>query len=404
MYNILLPVNNQKGVSAVIVAIVLSMLLGFVALAIDIGYLYATRNQLQNTADASALAATGELGRIYSTMTFSQQELYNANSDGDGNSINDVTQIKQESIDAGAKNKAAGKSIIIDPNDIIITVWDWNLGADQALVENFSKPDAVRVTARRDSTLNGAVVTFFSKILSVFGGSHDTFQLSAVATAALSGPSSMDEGELITPFGISKNNFPSNCGQLITFKDTKDSCAGWHNFFDSHDNNSIRNKAYDIIAGNGGAAWLNDWFGISGTPTTTPEANVEDEFDFSGGVKSAMTGIHIDWTLATPAVTGNGQVAPFPALFDYFRFRDGDGNDNVWTAKVPVYEDNIVCDNPSGLTKIVGFAIIEIRGWKGPPDNTINVYIDCNRVVIGEGRGGGGSFGNLLGSIPNLVQ
>jgi Flp pilus assembly protein TadG len=53
--------NNQRGVSAVIVGICLFMLVAFVALAIDVGHLYVVRNELQNAADAGALAGARHL-------------------------------------------------------------------------------------------------------------------------------------------------------------------------------------------------------------------------------------------------------------------------------------------------------------------------------------------------------
>jgi hypothetical protein len=54
-------VNNQRGVSAVVIGICLFMLVGFIALAIDVGHLYVVRNELQNAADAGALAGARHL-------------------------------------------------------------------------------------------------------------------------------------------------------------------------------------------------------------------------------------------------------------------------------------------------------------------------------------------------------
>ena len=48
--------NNEKGAVSVIVAILLVTLLGFVAIAVDVGAIYSERAQLQNGADASAMA------------------------------------------------------------------------------------------------------------------------------------------------------------------------------------------------------------------------------------------------------------------------------------------------------------------------------------------------------------
>jgi hypothetical protein len=48
--------TNERGAISVIVAILLVTLLGFVAIAVDVGVIYSERAQLQNGADASAIA------------------------------------------------------------------------------------------------------------------------------------------------------------------------------------------------------------------------------------------------------------------------------------------------------------------------------------------------------------
>ena len=52
---------GNRGVTAVIVAMLLIVFFGFTALAIDIGHLYVVRNELQNAADAGALAGAENL-------------------------------------------------------------------------------------------------------------------------------------------------------------------------------------------------------------------------------------------------------------------------------------------------------------------------------------------------------
>src|SRR4030067_1579475 len=51
-----IKLNDQKGIVIVIVAILIAVFIGFAALAVDIGHLYVVRNELQNAADAGALA------------------------------------------------------------------------------------------------------------------------------------------------------------------------------------------------------------------------------------------------------------------------------------------------------------------------------------------------------------
>lgn len=55
--------HNERGAVSVLVAILLVALLGFAALVVDVGRLYAERAQLQNGADASALAMAQECAR-----------------------------------------------------------------------------------------------------------------------------------------------------------------------------------------------------------------------------------------------------------------------------------------------------------------------------------------------------
>ncbi|HAM26197.1 MAG TPA: hypothetical protein DCP11_05670 [Microbacteriaceae bacterium] len=56
MWRITNPLREERGASAVLVAILMVPLLGFLAIALDVGALYAERAQLQNGADAAALA------------------------------------------------------------------------------------------------------------------------------------------------------------------------------------------------------------------------------------------------------------------------------------------------------------------------------------------------------------
>ena len=53
--------SERDGATVIIVALALVMLLGFGAFAVDIGYLYVVRNELQNAADAGALAGAAAL-------------------------------------------------------------------------------------------------------------------------------------------------------------------------------------------------------------------------------------------------------------------------------------------------------------------------------------------------------
>lgn len=55
--------GNERGAISVIVALLLVTLLGFVAIAVDVGVVYSERAQLQNGADASAIALAQKCAR-----------------------------------------------------------------------------------------------------------------------------------------------------------------------------------------------------------------------------------------------------------------------------------------------------------------------------------------------------
>ena len=392
--------KDQRGAVAVIVAFsIFFFVLIIAALAIDIGYVAATKNELQDIADASALAATGELGNQYVT-----------------NTPLDYTNIKLIAKNTGTVNKAAGLPITILDADVLIGTWDQNATPkfDSSVTP---QPTAVKVTARRDSGANGPITTFFAKIFGI-----QTVDVWADAVAALTPPAIVPEIQL--PVGLSEQWFPNDCGNVVDFTQTQLSCVGWHNWNDAINANQMKNRLLGMIVadtcqdppenpspsdgyGYGAAYWAAKYPGYP-MPGSYPSAGatVGEGFEFQGGVIGAL-------------FTGSGQnPPPMPALFDYFKARDGgqqwnqylpahlQDDDTVWTTIAPVYADPGTypnCSNPNTNLQIQGYAIVRVSNVNPQPSKTMDVYVHCTMFVI-SGRGGGGGSGNTLGAIPNLVE
>jgi Putative Flp pilus-assembly TadE/G-like len=437
-FKLLEKVKNQAGVSAVIVAIVLPMLIGFGVLAVDVGYMYVTKNELQNVADASALAGARYLGWTYEGLSRAEQQAYVF-------ARSDIVDVVQQ---IAGKNQAAKMNIFINDADVLIGDWDAETGLENLrLTTTFKLPDAVRVIARRDNSANGPILTFFARIFNIA-----TVNVVADATAALTSPTEVEEGELKTPFGVSERMFdPPNCTDVINFSPTGNSCAGWHNFFDDINANAMATKLIAFIVGDGqgvdedddgisddcllppcGVQWLLANFGHllpdplpEGTlpedqfpdGATTPKASEGDYFEFQGGdIASLFNG----WYLAED-VDINGDIyagdytapASIATLFDYFRRRDDDENDAVWTTTIPVYKEindpEQDCANPRGGLEIVGFAEVQVltinaKDVVAPKiPREVSVKINCEKYFLPV-RGGGGSVGFTRGTIPNLVE
>jgi Flp pilus assembly protein TadG len=342
--------RNEKGATAVTVAVSLVMLLSFGALTVDIGHSLVARNELQNVADAAALAGARELGLIYESLSPYEQYGYTLTSPA-------VVHNAVQTI--ASQNQAAGVAISIDAGDI--QIGQWNDAAKTFTVTN-TFPNAVRVTSRRDAAANGPISTFLANIMGV-----SSVSVNAFATAALTFISQTVPGELDVPFGISSEWFTNfGCNQPIRFHPTGDpvGCAGWHTFLESPPN---ANTLGNLIDG------LSD--GSYTSPATTSGAT---SLNFIGG----------------------SVASAFPELINLFNTKLPQGDPTVWEVFVPVYQDTS-CANPSGPMMIVGYATANITNVQGPPVMQIDGIVTCNSVQ--GGAGGGANFGTSA-SIPGLVQ
>jgi Flp pilus assembly protein TadG len=345
---------EKRGITAIIVAICLIMFLGLLALAVDVGYMLVTRTELQRVADGAALAGARVLGHTYEPMSYQAQVDYVV----DGAT---ETAIRNAAKDVASLNRSGGMNgIVINDADIIIGNW-----ASGTINPTLASPDAVRVIARRDASANGPIVTFFARVLGI-----NSMNASTIATAALTGQSTMPKGGLPIPVGISLAKFQSAyCNTPIKFYPTGswDGCAGWNVYTDPKVNaNALKKLLQDLKSG----------------ARQSPETIAyETQFNFTGGTDAS----------AFPYMQD---------LFNYMKTRDDDNNPNTWTTEVAVYDSND-CSNPHGTIMIVGFATVVINSVQTSPEKTITGIILCDNVE--PGRGGGSETGTK-GSIPGLVQ
>ena len=429
--------KNQRGVTAVVVAIVIAMLIGFVALAVDIGYVAATKNELQNVADSAALAGAGLLGEIYTGMSYEEQQNYqctqNTLDDGIATDCESIRASAQAVVGAG-KNKAGGKNIIIDPADILINKWT---GPPAFETDDYNSPKAVRVIARRDGSANGPITTFFARIFGI-----DTSDVRADAVASLSGQGTAGPGEIELPIGISTEWFDlhdddgSYCGDHIAFSPPTDpdACGGWTGWDVGHNDNLLG----DILNNSNGS----DPDSSFDSPPITTGVTI---FDFSNGVLSQQTfyALQALFQIKGYDVTPNGDPActttttegiiipdtpcykpehwdagiagsdnePTPQMDSKKTdeqtewpniFEDSPRYEHRWQTGVLVYEDQPGDCAPNEPLLIVGFVEVELTHVGDSSDKVVYGNIKCE-YVEGPTQGGGGDFGKY-GSIPKIVE
>jgi len=174
-------VSAPKGAVSVIVAILMTVLIGFAALAVDVAYVFLIKNELQNAADAGALAGAGALYNNDGGPDWDRARSQAARMA----QFNKVARepIRTAQIEVGYFSEASsgsGSSLSLNPE-----------GIDDAA--------AVRVTISKSEDNNaGPIRPFFASVIGT-----DQVSIGASATGVVRIPSSANKGELF-PFIMSK--------------------------------------------------------------------------------------------------------------------------------------------------------------------------------------------------------
>jgi Flp pilus assembly protein TadG len=174
--------QKQKGAVTVLVALTLPVLVGAAALAVDLAYLHVVRNELQNDADAAALAGA--------------RALYNNNP-----SSPNWTGAADTARSAIALNRAAGHALA--DGEVQIGYWDTGQTTTglQALPLTPTANDApaVQVSLGKSEGQNqGPARTFLASIWGIL-----SVPVRVTAVAGVTSPGSVNSGGLF-PMGISQ--------------------------------------------------------------------------------------------------------------------------------------------------------------------------------------------------------
>lgn len=192
---------RHRGVVVVFTAVCLVVILGFAALAIDLGYLQVARAESQNAADAAALAGASA---FLTDTAFSRTGIDNARLDG----------VRDRAILYGSYNRVARKSCRLDANqgnslggDIVLGYLDPNNTQGAIDYSYPSEFNAITVKVwRADGHPDGGLQTFFAAILG-----HNSMSVSASATVIVdnrfSGIRPTSTGGPLTPFAIKQETW-----------------------------------------------------------------------------------------------------------------------------------------------------------------------------------------------------
>lgn len=198
-----MPFNNvrgsprERGAITPILAACLAVGLGLLAFSIDLGQVFVGKNELQNIADAAALAGAKKLIQAK-----------------DPNNPQAVAVYCEEALSAAqavaGENRSFGSTMTVSGADIVVGKWDFATKSFSRTGCSTNPMDvtAIQVTVRRDGTTNPTLASFFG---SFFGVSEMQTSATAVAYLGLAGTSS-----LTIPFAVPPN-YPAGQGPYSQF-------------------------------------------------------------------------------------------------------------------------------------------------------------------------------------------
>jgi Flp pilus assembly protein TadG len=375
------------------VLVALVTLFAVSALAIDVGMIWAARTQVQNAADAGALAAGRNLiekNPIAVTLPES----------------------RTAAIGQSALNRAATTaSISIATEDVVFGDWDLDTATFDTSVD-LTDPEVVsgvEVTARLDGLNNSAVPAFLSRVVG-----WDDFTVTATATAYLGHAGSVEPGVVELPIAIDccklkgsdcrqdycatiatpPNACPlvqpqdegANTVSCLEFASTGEQNACWTEFNESDPSINTSNLL-DVVE--------------DGNPY---EVDTSSHFFVDNGTKVPVIGEINDQFMGTGGYVGNGK-----GVDRYLPVHTPPVADS-WVVALPVIECQTDTHCAGGDTaQMVGIVCFEIREITVTPDKIIrgrflcpddDLMTDCD---TGFGGSGGLDFG-IRADIPVLVR
>jgi Flp pilus assembly protein TadG len=339
--------REERGAVAVAVAALLTGLVGITGAATDLGIVYTARGELQNAADAAALAAAKNM--------FTQDPVTK-------DAITTPEAARATAHEFSQANSALGASLTLLDPDYTIGWWDLTAEAFTRTGES-SNPDdinAVEVMLRKDDLANNPVTTMFAGVVGVSKVDVTAKSLAFVGYAG----AIPEHGGLGFPIAVKTSAVTGGdgpaCGTQLTFHSENNENASWTTFDRWPSNDPTVDK------------FICDCY-------TVPDLKIGDTINI---------------------INGNLSNNTFNNLRHRFEHEgtdiDGDGH-LEWVVILPVIPD----EANSGAAEVLGFATFEIEEVHSAPLKMVRGVLRCN-TIIPSADTGGPNYGARAGN-PKLV-
>ena len=411
--------RDQRGVTVIVVALAIPVLVGFTALALDIGHLYVVRNELQNAADAGALAGARFLYNADGDFINVGANLIASNAATANNSEGVAAEVNWTSGNAGDVQRGhwsfATRTFTPNPSTVAVDLWDVST-EDLDVDPNFI--NAIRVVTRREAT---PAVSFFARI---FG--HENFQVSAEAIAYIGFPGTLTVSEMDQPLAIcaeallqGDGQYSCSVGRMINSGENVASSetGGWTSF--NQDNpcqgGTNANEVGDLTCSGG-----NEGMVVIGSPIATNGGAIQSAFNQLIECWENQTGKTEPWPLTLSVVNCPGNNVgtcqePSGAVTVNIVWITGAGEDPSYSnaptqmGEIPDgqlldWDESAEADGQIRWNSFVQhFSLQNVDGTPAPYQKKSIYYLpDCSYHELA-GTSGGGNFG-ILAKRPVLAR
>jgi hypothetical protein len=398
--------HDERGAIAIIVALLMSVFIGFTAYSVDIGHLLVVHNELQNASDAGALAGA--------------RFLYNA----DGTAVN--SGANTIAYNSAVDNMSEGLAVEVDLSAGDVQRGHWSFATrtftantSLAPVDLFNKTfqeldldlnfiNAIKVNARRETS---PAASYFARI---FGKTGFNMQAEAIAYIGFAG--TLDVGEADQPIVICEESlllngaYQCNIGRMINSGQNVASSetGGWSDFNQDSpcQGGTNANAVKGLVCGSGNPEVLR-----YGEDMATNGGQIQSAFNSLRTCWENTTNQNQLWNLTLPVVTcpGNnvGTCQEFVGAVNVnVVWITGAGEDPSYLDAPRAMESWSSAD-PDGQARwndfVTYFNLQNVDGSPAPyVKKSIYFLPDCTPHVPSGGNGGA-NFG-VLAKVPVLVN
>ena len=402
-------IKNRQGIVAVIIATATVVFVSLAAFAIDLGHLFVVRNELQNAADAGALAGARFLYDNNGTAVNAAANITAYNAAIANRSEQVPVEIKWSGGNDGDIQRGhwSFATRTFTPNDSLLPVSLWNTSAEE-LDQNPNFINAVRVKTRREDR---PAASFLAGIFGI-----KNFVLSSEAIGYIGFAGTLAPFEVDQPVAICSQSILSdgkysctvgrmiNSGQLVAAHET----AGWtdYNQVNPCQGGTNANAVRSVVCSDGNPEPI-----ILGAPVATNGGEISSAFKKFRDCWASKTAKNKPWKLKLLVIDCPGNnVGPCETVVGAVTVSivwiTGEGQDPKYD-EAPVQMDKWSSSDPDGKVRwasfVQTFSLKNLDNTPAPYEKKSIYFLpDCN-PHIPTGRTGGEDFG-ILAKIPVLVK